>query len=241
MPRTRMTSDSAAAAALDRWLAAEQSGLDADAEAALADVLGALPQPAPRAGFADRVLVRAISGSRRRWLGRLVGRGSARRPRLRLSPVAAAAWPVMAMRHRPEASPAGRQSRPPHGHGARAASPGGVSWLVGAGALGLAATASLLLAALGLAPALRTVLRRASLSGTLQAGIDSIMSLGRWFAGLVSLADKLLLVARAVAEPLASPPMAVLAAACLLVSVLAMRFLCNLIQSDRRWVYVDPI
>jgi len=222
MPRTRMTSDVDAAAALDRWLAVEQSGLDADAEAALVDVLSALPQPAPRAGFADRVLVRAISGSRRRWLGRLVGRGFADR------------WPAAA-------PPVARRPRPPHGLGGRAASPRGVSWLVGAGALGLAATASLLLAALGLVPALRTVLRRASISGTLQAGIDSIMSLGRWFAGLVSLADKLLLVARAVAEPLASPPMAVLAAACLLVSVLAMRFLCNLIQSDRRWVYVDPI
>jgi hypothetical protein len=180
MPRTRLPSDaSAAAAALDRWLAAEQSGLDADAEAALAEVLGALPQPAPRAGFADRVLVRAMPGPRRRWLG--------------------------------------------------------------AGALGLAAAASLLLAALGLAPALRTLLGRASVSGMLQGGIDSIMSLGRWFAGLVSLVDKLLLLARAVAEPLATPPVAVLAGACLLMSVLALRFLCDLIQRDRRWVYVDPI
>jgi hypothetical protein len=45
--------------ALDRWLAAEREDLDGEAEAALLELLTALPLAAPAAGFADRVLVRA--------------------------------------------------------------------------------------------------------------------------------------------------------------------------------------
>jgi hypothetical protein len=47
--------------ALSRWLAAELSGLpeaESAADAALAELLGAQPLPAPPAGFADRVLAR---------------------------------------------------------------------------------------------------------------------------------------------------------------------------------------
>jgi hypothetical protein len=45
--------------ALDRWLAAERDGRDGEAEAALLELLEALPLAGPAAGFADRVLVRA--------------------------------------------------------------------------------------------------------------------------------------------------------------------------------------
>ena len=45
--------------ALDRWLAAERGDRPEEAEAALAELFGALPLIAPPAGFADRVLVRA--------------------------------------------------------------------------------------------------------------------------------------------------------------------------------------
>lgn len=48
--------------ALDRWLAAERDGRDGEAEAALLELVEALPAVgmiAPAAGFADRVLVRA--------------------------------------------------------------------------------------------------------------------------------------------------------------------------------------
>ncbi len=44
---------------LRRWLAAERSGRDAEAEAALFELIGGLPMAAPAAGFADRVLARA--------------------------------------------------------------------------------------------------------------------------------------------------------------------------------------
>src|SRR5260370_41185602 len=66
-------------AALDRWLAAERSGVDAEvaadtaadaaAEAAFAELLVGLQRPAPPPGFADRVLARARQAPRRRWLG----------------------------------------------------------------------------------------------------------------------------------------------------------------------------
>lgn len=45
--------------ALDRWLAAERGDHAEDAEAALFELFEALPQVAPPAGFADRVLARA--------------------------------------------------------------------------------------------------------------------------------------------------------------------------------------
>jgi hypothetical protein len=45
--------------ALDRWLAAERHDQAEAAEAALFELFEALPQVAPPAGFADRVLVRA--------------------------------------------------------------------------------------------------------------------------------------------------------------------------------------
>jgi hypothetical protein len=45
--------------ALDRWLAAERHDQAEEAEAALFELFEALPQAAPPAGFADRVLVRA--------------------------------------------------------------------------------------------------------------------------------------------------------------------------------------
>lgn len=42
---------------LYRWLAAEDDGLEAESEAALAELLSGLPRPAPRAGFAGRVML----------------------------------------------------------------------------------------------------------------------------------------------------------------------------------------
>ncbi|HYL05098.1 MAG TPA: hypothetical protein VE075_03610 [Thermoanaerobaculia bacterium] len=113
-------------------------------------------------------------------------------------------------------------------------------------ALGLAAAAVMVLslASFWLPAAARVVgtsLRAASIAGLLQAGIDAIITAGEALASAALFANKLLLLVRAVAEPLASPPVAVLAGACLLVSVLALRLLYDLVQRDRRWVYADPI
>jgi hypothetical protein len=41
--------------------------------------------------------------------------------------------------------------------------------------------------------------------------------------------------------PLATPPVAAVLGGCLLVSILAFRFLHELITRERSWTYVDPI
>ena len=48
-------------AAVERWLAAEREGSEAAAEAALAALLAGLDRPAPPAGFAERVMLRAAA------------------------------------------------------------------------------------------------------------------------------------------------------------------------------------
>jgi hypothetical protein len=183
--------------AIDRWLAAERSGLDdAAAEAAFAELLAGLPRPAPPAGFAERVLARARRpATRRSWLG----------------------W--------------------------RRAAPGLRGVIAAAAAAAAAALLALLLQPVpsGVAAAMAARFGATSIAGLLQVGVGAAIAAGRWLAGVVAFGNQLLLLVRAVAEPLATAPVAALAAASLLVSVLAMRCLYDLIQRDRRWVYVDPI
>ena len=209
-----------AIAALERWLAAERSGVDAEgradtaadaagevapeaaAEAAFAELLATLPRPAPPIGFADRVLARARQAPRRRRLGwrALPGWGTAPgRPAVPVAAVAAVAAAVALLAR-----------------------------------LGLPAAS-------GVAAAMAARLGATSIAGLLQASVEGVIAVGQWLGDVVVFGGKLVLLVRAVAEPLATPPVAALAAACLLVSVLAMRCLYDLIQRDRRWVYVDPI
>jgi hypothetical protein len=96
-------------------------------------------------------------------------------------------------------------------------------------------------AASGVAAAMAARLGATSIAGLLQTSVDGLIAAGRWLADVVDFGNQLVLLVKAVAEPLATPPMAALAAACLLVSVLATRCLVDLIQRDRRWVYADPI
>jgi hypothetical protein len=96
-------------------------------------------------------------------------------------------------------------------------------------------------AASGVVAAMAARLGATSIAGLLQASVEGVIAAGQWLADVVDFGDTLMLLVRAVAEPLATPPMAALAAASLLVSVLATRCLVDLIQRDRRWVYVDPI
>lgn len=198
--------------ALDRWLTAERSTLDAGveadaaadlaAEAAFAELLAGLPRPAPPPGFADRVMAREGRAPARGWLG----------------------W--------------------------RRALPGRSTWglpAVPAVAAAAVAVAVVLLALLGLpaasgvAAAMAARLGAASIADLLQATVDGVIAAGQWLADVVDFGGTLVLLVRAVTEPLATAPMAALAAACLLVSVLAARCLVDLIQRDRRWVYADPI
>jgi hypothetical protein len=204
---TAMPFDEPQTDALNRWLAAERSGLDSDSEAALAELLGGLPRPAPPAGFADRVLARARprAAAPRAWRWRWV---------------------------------------PARG--------GAVGWAAAATIAALVSLLGLLAARLApvsslkplhpLAPAaVRAMLDAANVAAVLQAGIHTVVALGEWLAATVVFANQLLLLVRAVAEPLATLPVAALTGGCLLVSALALRFLYDLIQRDRRWVYVDPI
>lgn len=96
-------------------------------------------------------------------------------------------------------------------------------------------------AASGVVAAMAARLGATSIAGLLQVSVEGVIAAGQWLADVVDFGDTLMLLVRAVAEPLATPPMAALAAASLLVSVLATRCLVDLIQRDRRWVYVDPI
>jgi hypothetical protein len=123
----------------------------------------------------------------------------------------------------------------------------GLPALTAAAAMVAGAVVGVLLALFGrpaasaVAAAMAARLGETSIAGLMQSGVDAAFATGQWLAVVVAFGDKLLLLVRAVAEPLATPPVAALAAACLLVSVLAMRCLYDLIQRDRRWVYVDPI
>ena len=200
MPPTRRPPD-----ALERWLAAERSGLDDAAEAALAELLVELPRPAPPPGFAERVLARVLPSPRRLRPGRLGWSVQGRRAALGL---AAAAALVLSL------------------------SPLWLRALAPAVSAALAGRAT---------PVITALLRAASLSRLLRAGLHAVMAAGQGLADLAALAGNLLTLVRAVAEPLATPPMAVLAGGCLVVSVIAMRLLYEIIQRDRRWVYADPI
>jgi hypothetical protein len=198
MPRTQPSD------ALSRWLAAEQGGLLDAADAALAELLSAQPRPVPAAGFADRVLARAVevAGAPAIVAAAAAGRRAPRR---------AARW------HR------WQRIRP---------------WL------GLAAAALGVAGVLGLPVLLRAMpalLSASSIAWVLQTAISTVLAGSELVASLVSIGNNLLLLVRAVAKPLATLPMAGLALAALLVSVVALRFLVALIQRDRRWVYADPI
>lgn len=79
------------------------------------------------------------------------------------------------------------------------------------------------------------------LTALVQNGADFLTALNLWVLSALGLGEKLVLLGSALAEPLATPPVLALAAACLAVSALALRSLRELIRRDRRWVYADPI
>jgi hypothetical protein len=58
---------------LRRWLAAELEERDLEAEAALAELLGDLPRPAPPAGFAERVMLAVAASPAAAVYGALAG------------------------------------------------------------------------------------------------------------------------------------------------------------------------
>jgi|HubBroStandDraft_3_1064219.scaffolds.fasta_scaffold00442_10 hypothetical protein len=75
----------------------------------------------------------------------------------------------------------------------------------------------------------------------LEKSIACLMSFHLWLASTLGVGEKVVLLCKALAAPLATAPFVLGAAVCLLISAAAYRVLRALIHSDRRWVYVDPI
>jgi len=84
-----------------------------------------------------------------------------------------------------------------------------------------------------------------ALAGLLSVGelvrmwIGSVVAACRWLGSFVGLWDFLLTVGRALATPLETPAVALAMVSCLLVSMVAFRFLRNLITHDRSWIHVE--
>ncbi len=112
------------------------------------------------------------------------------------------------------------------------------------------ALVSLSLLATGLAlPWLSEILRSlASLTSLLwspgdvvRLGTGALIAISQSLVAALALWDWLLGIGRALAAPFATPAMALIAVACLLVSLVAFHFLRNLITRDRSWIHVEHI
>jgi hypothetical protein len=63
----------------------------------------------------------------------------------------------------------------------------------------------------------------------------------QWLGSAVGLWELFLTVGQALASPLETPAVAYAMVLCLLVSMVAFRFLRNLIARDRSWSHVEPV
>lgn len=167
---------------LDRWLNAEQDGHAEEADAALAALFTALPPLQPPAGFADRVMLRALAEApaRRSFFASL--------------------WVRAAL----------------------------ILCLLSVG-----------VSVLWLPQTLRAFAGLLSVGGLVRIWTSSVVTACRWLGSALGLWDFLLTVGRALATPLETPAVALALVSCLLVSMLAFRFLRGLITRDRSWTYVN--
>jgi hypothetical protein len=74
-----------------------------------------------------------------------------------------------------------------------------------------------------------------------EGAASALVAFRLWVAPLLGLARELGVLWQSLAEPLSTGPMLVLGACCVLVAAGALGLLRELVQSNRRWVYVDPI
>jgi hypothetical protein len=167
---------------IDRWLTAEQGDRADEAEAALAALFTALPRLQPPAGFADRVMLRAVS--------------EAPAPRSLFASL----------------------------------------WVRGGLTLCLLAIGA---SVLWLPQMLRALAGLLSVGSLVRLWTSSLVAACRWLGSALGLWDFLLTVGRALAAPLETPAVALTLVSCLLVSMLAFRFLRGLITRDRSWTYVN--
>lgn len=95
------------------------------------------------------------------------------------------------------------------------------------------------ISALWLPQMLHAVAGLVSVADLVRLWTGSVVVICRWMGSAVGLWDFLLTVGRALATPLETPAVALALVSCLLVSMVAFRFLRDLITRDRSWTYVD--
>jgi hypothetical protein len=86
---------------------------------------------------------------------------------------------------------------------------------------------------------LRALAGLLSVAGLVRMWTGSVTAVCRWLGSFLGIWDFLLTVGRALATPLETPAVALAMVSCLLVSMIAFRFLRNLIPRDRSWTHVD--
>ena len=95
--------------------------------------------------------------------------------------------------------------------------------------------------ALWLPQTLRAFAGLVSVGDLVRLWTGSVVGACRWLGSALGVWEFLLTVGRALATPLETPTMALAMVSCLLVSMVAFRFLRNLITPDRSWIHVDSI
>jgi hypothetical protein len=103
--------------------------------------------------------------------------------------------------------------------------------------MALAATG---LGVLWLPPLLRFLAGLWSAGGAVRGGIRMLTDAGQWLATALRVWDLLVVIAHALAEPLAAPRVTAVLVLSLLASSLAFRYLRDQITGERNWTYVDP-
>jgi hypothetical protein len=93
--------------------------------------------------------------------------------------------------------------------------------------------------ALWLPQTLRALAGLLSVSDLVRWSIASLVGASRWLGSFAGLWEFLLTIGRALTTPLETPTVALAMASCLLVSMVAFRFLRDLITHDRSWIHVD--
>jgi hypothetical protein len=76
-----------------------------------------------------------------------------------------------------------------------------------------------------------------SVAGMVRAWTGSVIEACQWLGSVLGLWDILVTIGRALAAPLETPAVAYAMVLCLLVSMVAFRFLRNLITRDRSWIH----
>ena len=93
--------------------------------------------------------------------------------------------------------------------------------------------------ALWLPPTVRALAGLLSVSDLVRWWTATLVGACRWLGSFAGLWDFFLTVGRALVTPLETPAVALAMASCLLVSMVAFRFLRDLITHDRSWIHVD--